>query len=283
MSAKILVQSGIAAGTSHWIERNVVRVGSDPGMDLTVPCDALDKHALTLEYRDGVYRVHNRCTVQVYLGGRTVSPGHSDQWHDTDLLELPGLIQLALEVDGDPAPAPPPLFSPAMVSASMDNDGRDTGPDVTARASSQSQPSGAPDRANASGAPVGQPSPSASSSSTMLQVGVIVVCVLGCVLLLARDRMRRSADSAVSVPRFEVIVDQAREKSDPITQSLLRHVQYAESAMIRGNTKVARQRYASVRSMLLTNPDPSAIDSQSIPDPLQQQMMQWVEYRLGQL
>jgi hypothetical protein len=277
MSAKILVQSGIAAGTSHWIERNVVRVGSDPGMDLTVPCDVLDKHALTLEYRDGVYRVHNRCTVQVYLGGRTVSPGHSDQWHDTDLLELPGLIQLALEVDGDPAPAPPPLFSPALVSASLDNDG----PDESVPASSQSQPSDAPDRANASGAPVGQPTP--SSSSTMLQVGVIVVCVLGCVLLLARDRMRRSADSAVSVPRFDVIVDQAREKSDSTTQSLLRHVQYAESAMIRGNTKAARQRYASVRSMLLANPDPAIIESQSTPDPLQQQMMQWVEYRLGQL
>lgn len=278
MGARILVQSGIASGTTHWIERNVVRVGSDPGMDLTLPCDELDKHALTLEYRDGVYRVHNRCSVQVYLGGRTVAPGQSDQWYDTDLLELPGLVQLAMEVEDDPAPAPAPWVSPARSSAAVAEEAVDM--DASAAAPT-------PDRPVSSGSQRRQDSPrspqASSSSSTMLQVGVIVACVLGCVLLLARDRVRRSADSGVSVPKFEVIVDQALEQADPATQSLLRHVQYAESAMIRGNKKAARQRYALVRSILLSSHSASVDDQQASPDPLRQQMMRWVEYRLGQL
>jgi hypothetical protein len=280
MGARILVQSGIASGTTHWIERNVVRVGSDPGMDLTLPCDELDKHALTLEYRDGVYRVHNRCSAQVYLGGRTVASGQSDQWYDTDLLELPGLIQLAMEVEGDPAPAPAPLIPPARSSAVVAEEGRIA--DASAGSPTAGQPvsSGSQSRQDSPRPPQAS---SSSSFSTMLQVGVIVVCVLGCVLLLARDRMRRSADSGVSVPKFEVIVDQALEQADPATQSLLRHVQYAESAMIRGNKKAARQRYASVRSILLASRTPSVDVPQASPDPLHQQMMQWVEYRLGQL
>lgn len=280
MGARILVQSGIASGTTHWIERNVVRVGSDPGMDLTLPCDELDKHALTLEFRDGVYRIHNRCSAQVYLGGRTVAPGQSDQWYDTDLLELPGLIQLAMEVEGDPAPAPAPLISPARSSAAVaeevvDVDASAAGPTPD----DQPLPSGSQHRRDLSH----PPQASTSSSSTLLQVAVIVACVLGCVLLLARDRVRRSADSAVSVPKFEVIVNQTLEQADPATQSLLRHVQYAESAMIRGNKKAARQRYASVRSLLLSSHSAAVDDQQARPEPLQQQMMQWVEHRLGQL
>ena len=215
-----------------------------------------------------------------------MAPGQSDQWDDTDLLELPGLIQLAMEVDGDPAPAAAPLISQVHASVAVAEDAGTVDANAATPSAGQAVSPGSQSRQGST-----RPSrdSSASASSTMLQVGVIVVCVLGCVLLLARDRMRRSTDSGGSVPKFEAIVDQALDQADPATQSLLRHVQYAESAMIRGNKKAARQRYASVRSTLLASRNRAANDSSTRPDPqpssdpLQQQMMQWVEYRLGQL
>ena len=49
MPAGIRVDSGISVGTTHWIERAVLRIGSDPQCDICLPSTELDAHALTLE------------------------------------------------------------------------------------------------------------------------------------------------------------------------------------------------------------------------------------------
>ncbi|MEM7315246.1 MAG: FHA domain-containing protein, partial [Planctomycetota bacterium] len=80
MPAKITVQSGIAAGASHWIQQRVVRIGSDPTAEVCLPSANVPGHALTLEYKDGNYRVYNRCRDNVYVGTRVVEPNRVATW-----------------------------------------------------------------------------------------------------------------------------------------------------------------------------------------------------------
>ena len=53
MSAGIRVDSGVSAGTKYWIDRAVLRIGSDPQCDICLPSTELEPHAVTLEFRDG--------------------------------------------------------------------------------------------------------------------------------------------------------------------------------------------------------------------------------------
>jgi len=76
MSAEIIVQSGISAGTRYWIERPVIRIGSDPQADVCLPSSRIAPHALTVEFRDGNYRVHARDrSASVQVNGQLVEPG----------------------------------------------------------------------------------------------------------------------------------------------------------------------------------------------------------------
>ncbi|MEM9586576.1 MAG: hypothetical protein AAGA03_04790 [Planctomycetota bacterium] len=266
MGARILIQSGIAAGTSHWIERSVIRIGNDPGMDLTIPSDSLAPHSLTVEYRGGSYRVHNRSTDPVFLGGRTVAPNQSDTWIDSDLLELPGPVQLAIECDADPTPAAAPIGTPAASPATPELDA------VHAQSTAQSN-TRATDRSAAQSA-----TPGASdkpSSNTLLQVVVILVCVVGGALLLVRHQIRQTAETTVPVASFSSIVQQVRQSSDSEMQKLLHHLQYAEAAMVRGDRRAARKRFGKVRNMLRVGESSDA--------PEQVSMMKWVDHRLRQL
>src|SRR6478735_2232309 len=106
MSAKIRIESGISAGTSYWIDRPVLRIGSDPQCEFCLPSAELSPHTLTLEFRGGAYRVYNRGTSAVSIGRAVVQPGGAAAWEEGDTAQLPGGLQLVLEVDGDPRPSP---------------------------------------------------------------------------------------------------------------------------------------------------------------------------------
>jgi len=80
MPASVRVESGISAGTKYWIDRAVLRVGSDPQCDICLPSAELAPHALTLEFRDGNYRAYNRSSSPVSVGGSLVQPGASAVW-----------------------------------------------------------------------------------------------------------------------------------------------------------------------------------------------------------
>ena len=108
MSASIRIESGIAAGTNYWIDRPVLRIGSDPQCDICLPTAELAPHALTLEFRGGNYRVYNRGTSPVTVGRSTLQAGANGLWNDGDSIVLPGNLQLRLAVDGDPRPSPRP-------------------------------------------------------------------------------------------------------------------------------------------------------------------------------
>ncbi len=108
MSANIRVESGISAGTKVWIDRPVLRIGSDPQCDVCLLSAELAPHAITLEFRDGNYRAYNRSQSPVNIGSTVVQPGANAVWQADDTLQLPGDLRLALEIDGDPRPAPRP-------------------------------------------------------------------------------------------------------------------------------------------------------------------------------
>ncbi len=279
MGARILIQSGVGAGTCHPINRNVLRIGNGPDMDLTLPYEELASHTLTLEYREGGYTVHNRTNAAINLGGRTLHPKAADRWFDTDLLTLPGEIQLAIEFDEDPSPATKPSVHASTRHSSTDSPPSEVGsPRV-----SQVRPtiSSGPSVIDSKSSPV-------KSSSTWMQIVVIALCVAAVGILLTRDRMMRHRGVGGQLPSFDQLVEKARQHESvgdtPSQGPLLQQLQFAEAAMVRGNASAARQRYSHVRAKLLPRASGIAPDAD---DPakasLHEEMFRWVEWRLSQL
>lgn len=262
MSARIIVQSGISAGTSHWIERSVIRIGSDPTMDLTIPTSELASHAMTLEFREGVYRVHNRSDKAIHLGGQTIESGSAERWFDTDLIEIPGAVTLALDLGDDPSPSPKPSDR------------------ATAPWHGAAVP---PEKAGQNESAPRRDAGQQESSSLLLQLGVIIGCVVISTLLLTKDRWMGTSEEAKSLPSFTQVVQRARQQPS-FDEPLLQRFQFAEAAMIRRHEDVARTYFSRVRSQLLR--DRAQADGtlrSSDADALSDQMLRWVEHRLSEL
>src|SRR5262245_37436703 len=180
MSASIRVESGISAGTNFWIDRPVLRIGSDPQCDICLPSAELAPHALTLEFRDGNYRVYNRSASRVYVGSSIVESGTSTIWHDGDTIQLPGEVCVALEIDGDPRPA-------ARAEGAPDDRLAEAGLPLAA----DGEPAEAAGVAKAK-----------SSSKSWMQLAVIGVCVLALVGLLTMKNGGGEKAAAADRPTF---------------------------------------------------------------------------------
>lgn len=253
MSASVRIESGIAAGTSYWIDRPVLRVGSDPQCEISVPSADLPAHALTLEFRGGAYKAYNRTGVPIFLGGSSLQPGAAGAWNDGDVATLPGDVRLLLTFDGDPRPTPRP--------DSRTDDGFDE-PQMAA-AGESAQP-GTPEQAQ-----------KAKSKSTM-QLLVIGLCVAagGLLLMASGDTEEAAADR----PTFSQIVETSLKKGDNI-RTLVQKLQYAESFIVRGNDDVARQQFSELRDQLTRQMDSLSADDQKDAKSIQE----YVEMRLSQL
>lgn len=260
MPAKITVQSGISAGTTHWIERPVIRIGSDPQSDVCLPSADVAAHALTLEYRDGQYRVYNRCRSNVFVGMRSVETGKAVTWADTDLLQLNDDIELVLDVEEDPTPRP---MRPDDV---YENEEEDNFPgEVT-------------DRSTLSQVAIKSDSAKEDSSKFLIQLAVTILCFAGCAGLLAREALKaEDAGGFVKPPIFTEVVRDAN--SSNTSPELVQRLQFAESAAIRGNEKSARERYSSLRDDLLQLRNTFLSESRNP----ELAILDFVEYRLGQL
>ena len=254
MPAKLTIQSGISAGTSHWIERPVIRVGSHPQSDVCLPSADVPSQALTVEYRDGRYRVYNRCDSDIFVGTQPVPSGSVADWPDTDILQLTDEVSLVLDVEDDPTPMPMKMAAEYAYDDEDESDiesGFDTG--LTESVASGDQ------------------------SKTLLQIGVIVMCLLAGVGLLARDSMRKGSQRQ-DPPSFAKVVRGA-VASKETSPELLQRLQYAESAAVRGNKSTARERFGALRDDLVPQKD-SFIASNREPELA---ILDFVEYRLGQL
>lgn len=250
MSASIRVQSGISAGTNYWIDRPVLRIGSDPQCEICLPTADLAPHALTLEFREGTYRAYNRGSSPVTVGAAVVQPGAIGIWREDQTVHLPGDLRLLLEIDGDPRPSPRP---------ESHVDDAYSGETVAALA----------DAAGAANAK--------KSSGALVQLGIIGFCVLGMGALLT---MSGGSDTATEErPTFEAIVEQSLAKNEDASGALLPRLQYAEAAIVRGHEELARERFLKLRDQLVRQKESLPVQDREGTEG----MLNYVEYRLGQL
>ena len=256
MSASIRVESGISAGTKYWIDRAVLRVGSDPQCDVCLPSAELAPHAITLEFRDGSYRAYNRSASPVNVGSSVVQPGSNAVWHADETIYLPGDLRVALEVDGDPRPTPRPDshfddgFAEDVASLPMD-----------------AAAAGAANKAAAK-----------KSKSSMIQMAIIGVCVLALAGLLMMSNAGGGEQAAPDRPTFNELVRESLTKGEP-HQAIVRRLQYAQAALVRGNAPLAHERFGKLRDQLVSHVD--SLTGQEKTDV--ERVLSYVEYRLGQL
>ncbi len=262
MPAKITIQSGISAGSSHWLDGRVVRIGSDPTADVCLPSADVAAHALTLEFRDGSYRIYNRSGQNVFVGTHVVAPDHVATWMDTDILQLGDEIQLVLDVGDDPAPSGKPTSARSQEWSPQDDGGGPTG-----------ALSSADHRHDLTSAVGNDP----KSSSMWLQLAVIFVCVLGSLLLLARHQ-RKAGRASTPAPTFSQVIKEALA-SPSTSRELVGRLQYAESAVIRSDKRAAVARFERLRDDLL--PQRGAfVANQRTPELA---ILDYVEFRLSRL
>ena len=253
MSASVRIESGIAAGTSYWIDRPVLRVGSDPQCEISVPSADLPAHALTLEFRSGAYKAYNRTSTPIFLGSTSVQPGAAGAWSDGDVLTLPGDVRLLLAFDGDPRTSPRP-------DSRMD-DGFD---DDRPTAAGETPKAATPEEAQK------------AKSKSLMQMIIIGVCLAGGGLLLMS-----SGDTEATTedrPTFTQIVETSLKK-DANIRTLVQKLQYAESFIVRGNDEVARTQFSELRDQLTRQMDALSADDQKDAKAIQD----YVETRLSQL
>jgi hypothetical protein len=239
MSARILVTSGITAGHRHWIDQAVLRIGSDSACAIVVPSLELAGHAATLEYRNGQYFVHNKSSIAHQIDRRPLPPNSSSVWAPGQGWSLAPDVVLVLEVEGDPAPSLPPNTEVVTdIDAVTPGTGGAAGNSSTAAT------------AEASG----------KSSSNAVQIGIIVLCVLGCVFLLLRDKMPGKGEKKRNLPTFSQLVEENRETMP----EEVRMLQFARSLVVRNRADEARDWYRKLRDRLLARQEQQA-DKQSSP------------------
>jgi hypothetical protein len=256
MPASIRVDSGISAGARFWIDRPVLRIGSDPQCDVCLPSAELAPHALTIEFRDGSYRVYNRSASVVHVGAAIVESGTNAVWHDGETIQLPGDLRVTMEVAGDPRPAP------RTDSSQEDSIEENTLPLALDAATS-----------DAAGK-----APAKSSSKSLVQLAIIGVCVLALVGLLTMKNAGGEKATAADRPTFDELVEASLTK-DPSYQAIIRRLQYAQAAVVRGNNRLARERFSRLRDQLVSHLDPLEAEAKAEVE----RVLSYVEYRLSQL
>jgi hypothetical protein len=231
MSANIRIESGIAAGTNYWIDRPVLRIGSDPTCEICLPTAELPLHALTLEFRNGAYKAYNRSASPLTLGSAAIQPGTAGAWDDGDMLILPGDQRLVLAIDGYPRPCPRP---------------------------ERQSETGLADETTASTGDESTTSPEATTkgkSKNLMQMAVIALCVVvGGGLLLLNNMGGLATAPAVDRPTFDSIVHDSLKK-DATIRALVQKLQYAQSFVVRGNTDAAKEYFGNLRDQLLHEGD----------------------------
>jgi hypothetical protein len=259
MSASIRVESGISAGTKYWVDRAVMRVGSDPTCDVCLPSAELAPHALTLEFRDGAYRAYNRSSSVVSVGAATVQPGSNAVWQSDETIHLPGDLRISLEVDGDPRPTPRPDshfddgFGDDVASLPMDAASAGTAEEAAAK----------------------------KSKSSMLQMAIIGICVVALAGMLMMKNAGGGEKPAADRPTFSQLVQESLTKGEP-HQDIVRRLQYAQAAIVRYGTrsnKVAHDRFSKLRDQLVSHVDSLAGEEKTDAE----RVLSYVEYQLGRL
>ena len=251
MSANIRIESGISAGTSYWIDKPVLRVGSDPQCEVCLPSTDLAPHALTIEFRDGRYRAYNRSTSPVLVGAVNVQPGSAGELPPGQTVRLPGDLRLVLQIDGDPRPCPRPS---------------DFRRDDEFDSESEVEPAGAAEEV----------ATAKKSSKTLVQLAIIGFCVLGGGAFLALPESEATTVTQ-EIPTFETLVEESLAQGAPARYRLHR-LQHAEAALVRGHAELAKARFTALRTQLVRHIETLPVDKRADVE----RYLQYVEYQMSQ-
>jgi hypothetical protein len=254
MSASVRIDSGIAAGTNYWIDRPVLRVGSDPQCEICLPSADLAPHALTVEFRGGAYRAYNRGAAPVSVGSTLLQPGAAGNWDEGDAVSLPGGLRLVLSFDGDPRPCPRPE---AVLDDGFDVEVAAAAPAATAATTEAAKK---------------------AKSKSLMQIAVIGLCLAATGGLLLLMNSGSPEPPAETVMPFDTIVQLSLAKDENI-RTIVQKLQYAQSFLVRGDRARAKLHFSNLRDQLLRQ-----IDSLPEKDKKAGEVIKrYVERQLGQL
>jgi hypothetical protein len=279
MPARITIQSGVAAGTSHRINSRVARVGSDPQSDVCLPSADIPAHALTLEFQDSPELqdasclVYNRCRSRIYVGAQVVEPDQSVHWPETDILQMDQGIELLLDFDDSNGTG---TWANDESEYADGMDDSSTAEPISGLEGSQENwnaantvRTGSTIKTGSTATPESTAKPG-STTKTVVQLCVTGLCLAGCALLLLREQ-NRAANVDVGVGFAEVVSMGLDDATVP--RSLINRLQYAEAQRVRGRAKVADEQFQSIRDELVFEaPDPLSTRSK---------MLQFVQTRLA--
>jgi hypothetical protein len=97
MAAQVWIRSGPRSGDTFEIDKDRMRLGSDPRCEIALTVPGLEPHSLTIECVGNAYRISNKMAASITVGGRTVLPGASDHLEPGEEIDLAGVLVISLE------------------------------------------------------------------------------------------------------------------------------------------------------------------------------------------
>jgi hypothetical protein len=249
MSATIIVHCGENSGEQHWIEDEVVKIGSGP--DCTFVVRGIPSHCLTMLYRSGQYSIVNRCHQAIDVAGEPLLPLTATSIHNGQCVAIGMDTVLRLDIDGDPAPS----RRPRSVIDTAEAEPRDLG--------DERQP---------------------NAMQTVRRYAILAVALLaGCYLLFGGSLADRRND-ADTIREFHEIVDflqsNAADSGDGPGR-ICRALQRARVGELRGDTERAIAYYELAKDMVTEDPHKPGSPSRNLSPSVCNRTYLLVKNRLG--
>ncbi|MEQ8789189.1 MAG: FHA domain-containing protein [Pirellulaceae bacterium] len=223
-----------------WIEKPVLRVGSNESCDVLIRSSLVASHAATIQYRDGGYVVHNRTESPLMLAERTIAPGASESWQDRETLLVAPDVSVCLVIDGSAAPTRQARDNTVLKAYQQKRE--------IERAEQQAIEEQKSDEQQAAGEAKQE---KASLDPQLLVGGVCFVLALlmlgGIGFMLLKPPAAQSGDPLATPPNIPA--ELLKYKSE-MPSDLVIYLQEAQQAVQRGDATLARRRLHRLRAEL---------------------------------
>ena len=223
MPNQIKIESGLTAGTCYWMNKNVTRIGSGTNADICLPSSEIPAHAMTLEYRNDLYRVYNRTKRSLVVGNADVAPGEAADWLDGETIALPDGTNMTLHLDVEYEDSDEPMLENADADEVDEIDVDDLGAVESTRSSRRLDP------------------------AIVKQLLVLAGCIGAMLFFLG------NIDGTSTVPssQFDQIIE-AGLQDEKTSRPLLQELRFAEAALVRKDTELADYLFRSMHTKLVS-------------------------------
>jgi hypothetical protein len=222
MPDQIKIESGLTAGTCHWVKKSVTRIGSGTNADICLPSSEVPAHAITLELRNDLYSVYNRTKRSFAVGDNDVAPGEVMNWLDGETIALPDGTSMTLQLDVEFETVDSPTSEQAIEDKVDEIDLDDLDIDVPAKSKRRLDP------------------------AVLKQLLLLAGCVVTVLLFVGNF----SSTEQSSSPRFDQIITAGLE-NELSSKPLLQDLRFAEAALIRKDTEMAKYLFNSIHEKLV--------------------------------